>query len=375
MAIGTGGTLTTATGSAIIGSRGSGTLSLSGGGLFNFGSGSFIVGLGAGSSGTVTIDGAGSRLFGTGAAFIAAQGTGVLTLTNGAAFEAASLRLSDNTNAQTGTLNVFSASKVTLTGALTAGANIGTTGIINVDGTGSLITSNGATIGLSGTGILTLTNGGTFNAGSTLRLGTGHSGTLNIGTSGAPGVVVGNVAGGVGTAIVNFNHNDPAYVFSSLISGGTLAVNQIGTGTTILTADNTYTGGTTISAGTLQLGNGGSSGSITGNVTNNGIFAINRSDVFSYGRVISGSGAFQQNGTGTTIFTGANTYTGGTTIAAGSLQLGDGGTSGSIVGNVTNNGTFAINRSDAFSYGGVISGSGAFQQNGTGTTTLTGANT
>ena len=50
-------------------------------------------------------------------------------------------------------------------------------------------------------------------------------------------------------------------------------MNQIGAGTTILTGNNTYTGGTTISAGTLQLGNGGTTGSIVGNVIDNGTLA------------------------------------------------------------------------------------------------------
>src|SRR4030095_4669051 len=110
----------------------------------------------------------------------------------------------------------------------------------------------------------------------------------------------------------------------------------------------------------LQLGTGGTSGSIVGDVVNNGIFAINRSDAFTFGGVISGAGAFQQLGTGSTILTAANSYTGGTTISSGTLQLGSGGTGGSIVGDVINNGTFPINRSDAFTFGGVNSGAGAF---------------
>ncbi len=116
-------------------------------------------------------------------------------------------------------------------------------------------------------------------------------------------------------------------------------------------------------------------GSIAGDVLNDNLFIVNRSDTFTFGGVISGSGAFEQNGTGTTIFTGENTYTGGTTISAGTLQIGDGGTSGSIVGDVLNDSIFAINRSDTFTFGGIISGTGAFEQNGTGTTILTGANT
>jgi autotransporter-associated beta strand protein len=56
-----------------------------------------------------------------------------------------------------------------------------------------------------------------------------------------------------------------------------------------------------------------------------------------------GDGAFMQMGSGTTIFTANNFYTGGTTISAGTLQLGNGGTSGSIIGDVSNQGTLVIN--------------------------------
>src|SRR5262245_8371684 len=74
-------------------------------------------------------------------------------------------------------------------------------------------------------------------------------------------------------------------------------------------------------SGTLQLGNGGASGSILGDLTNNGTFAINRADTFTFGGVISGSGAFAQIGTGTTILSPANTYSGGTAINAGVLAV------------------------------------------------------
>jgi outer membrane autotransporter protein len=150
---------------------------------------------------------------------------------------------------------------------------------------------------------------------------------------------------------------------------------KAGAGTLVLTGANGYTGGTTITAGMLQLGNGGTSGSILGDVLNNGTFAINRSDTYTFGGLISGTGSLTQAGTGATILIGANTYTGGTTISAGMLQLGNGGTSGSILGDVLNNGTFAINRSDIYTFGGVISGTGSFVQMGPGTAVLTGNNT
>ncbi|MFA1013685.1 autotransporter-associated beta strand repeat-containing protein, partial [Pseudomonas tremae] len=66
---------------------------------------------------------------------------------------------------------------------------------------------------------------------------------------------------------------------------------------------------------------------------------LNRSDVLTVGSAISGTGSITQSGTGTTILTGTNTYTGGTTISGGTLQIGNGGTQGSIVGNVVDNAT------------------------------------
>src|SRR5262249_3116076 len=135
-----------------------------------------------------------------------------------------------------------------------------------------------------------------------------------------------------------------------------------------LTGNNTYAGGTTLSAGTLQIGNGGTTGSVVGNVANDATLIVNRSDALPLGGAISGSGTLTQAGTGTTVLTGTNTYAGGTTISAGTLQIGGGGATGSIVGNVADNATLAFNRSDAITFGGVVSGNGALTQLGAGTT-------
>jgi T5SS/PEP-CTERM-associated repeat protein len=118
------------------------------------------LGLGATGRGTVTIDGAGSRLFGTDDVSIAVLGTSAVTLTNGGAFQAANLYLGNNTGAQTGTLNVRSASQATLTNLLIAGNHAN--GIVNVDGPTSLLTSKGGYIGYGGIGTVNLTNGGSL---------------------------------------------------------------------------------------------------------------------------------------------------------------------------------------------------------------------
>lgn len=85
---------------------------------------------------------------------------------------------------------------------------------------------------------------------------------------------------------------------------------------------------------------------------------------------IAGTGSLAKTGDGALVLTGAGTYTGGTTIDSGLLQLGDGGTSGSIVGDVSNSGTLAFNRSDTLVFDGVISGAGNVRQIGTGVTVL-----
>ena len=172
------------------------------------------------------------------------------------------------------------------------------------------------------------------------------------------------------TAALAFNRSN-SLTFGGVISG-TGSVQQTGVGTTILTAANNYSGGTTISSGTLQIGDGGTTGSIAGDVANNAVLAFNRSNGMTFGGAITGTGSVQQNGAGTTILTGASSYTGGTTISAGTLQIGDGGTAGSIAGDVTNNAMLAFNRSNSMTFGGAITGAGSVQQNGAGTTILTG---
>ena len=186
----------------------------------------------------------------------------------------------------------------------------------------------------------------------------------------APG---GGFAGG-GTIDANSFQTTIAQVITG--AGGLTVTDSsgAGTGTVILTGASNYAGGTTISAGTLQLGNGGVTGSIVGNVADNGALAFDRSDVATFAGVVSGTGSLSQIGSGTTILTAENSYAGGTTITAGTLQLGNGGTTGRIVGGVVDNGTLAFDRSDTMPFAGVISGSGAVTQIGSGTTILTADN-
>jgi autotransporter-associated beta strand protein len=204
----------------------------------------------------------------------------------------------------------------------------------------------------AGTGTLTLTGTNTAYPATTVSAGTLQAGATNTFSpnssmnvaSGATldlnsfNQAIGSLAGAgnvtLGSATLTAGGNNNSTVFSGVVSG-TGALTKAGTGTLTLAGANTYTGGTTVSAGTLQLGNGGSSGSIVGDITDNGVVAFDRSDAPVFSHVISGTGAVDITGSGTIVFTGSNTYSGGTTIASGTLALGNGGTSGWISGNVT----------------------------------------
>jgi fibronectin-binding autotransporter adhesin len=351
------GSMWTSTDTIEVGAAGTGTLIVENGGTVNSGGGG-SVGVSAGSSGTVTVTGPGSTWNNTpgGGLNIGSFGVGTLTISNGGT-------VINNT--------AFAAN---------IGNGAGSQGTVIVTGPGSTWSnSSGVNIGASGTGVLTIADGGVVTAaGVSIATNAGSVGTLNIGAApgspaAAPGTLTAaSVAFGAGAGTLNFNHTSASYVFAPAISGAG-AVNVLA-GVTTLTAANTYTGGTTISGGALQLGNGGTSGSIVGNVTDNGALAFNRSDIVTFPGAISGGGSLAQLGPGATILTGANTYTGGTTISAGTLQLGGGAISGSIVGDVADNGALVFNRSDPVTFAGAISGSGSVSQVGSGVTVLTGNN-
>src|SRR5699024_9666635 len=188
----------------------------------------------------------------------------------------------------------------------------------------------------------------TYTGGTTIG-----SGKLQIGDGGKKGSIIGDVADD-GTLIFNRSNN---VTFNGAVDG-TGSLIQAGKGVLTLTGTNTYTGGTAINSGTLRIGDGGSNGSIAGDITNKGSLIFDRSDDAIFRGVISGKGSVTQAGPGALILTGANTYTGGTIISAGRLQVGDNATRGSIAGDVIDNGSLVFDRRDKVVYTGSISGNG-----------------
>ncbi|MGH8157709.1 MAG: autotransporter outer membrane beta-barrel domain-containing protein [Rhodanobacter sp.] len=195
-------------------------------------------------------------------------------------------------------------------------------GVIN--GTGKLILADGTT---------TLTGANTYSGGTELqqgRVNVGYNSTLGTGALAMDdGTTLGFVADGLdvanGISLTGTSGNVDTSSFNETLSGtisGAALLDKEGGGVLTLTGANTYTGTTTISAGTLQLGNGGTTGSIITDVTANGTLAFDRSDDISFGNAISGSGGIHQFGAGRTNLTADNSsFSGATSVTGGALAV------------------------------------------------------
>jgi autotransporter-associated beta strand protein len=163
---------------------------------------------------------------------------------------------------------------------------------------------------------------------------------------------------------------------------GPTSINKSGAGTLTLLTVNNNTGPTVITAGTVQVGNGSTTGNLGfGNVTNNASLVFAQPDDRSINGSITGSGALVQQGAAVLTLTKDSSYTGPTTVSSGTLQVGTGGTTGTLgTGPITNAGTLIINRSGSLTVASGINGTGSpnpanLIKNGPGTLTLGGINT
>jgi autotransporter-associated beta strand protein len=257
----------------------------------------------------------------------------------------------------------------------------------------SIISGSGS-LTKSGTGTLTLTASNTYSGG-TLQLGDGVS---------QNGYIVGNIAD---SAALTFA-NPLAQTFAGVISGGG-SLTKSGAGTLTFSSNNTYSGGTTVSAGAITLASTGAvqDSTVTANTVNGLAFAgagtynlgalagsgslvLNNTAGSSgitlstgangattaFSGVLSGSGSLIKAGTGRLSLSASNTYSGGTTVSGGTLQLGDGILqNGYVAGNITDNGSICFADPSPQTFAGIISGSGNLTKSATGTLTLTGSNT
>ena len=199
------------------------------------------------------------------------------------------------------------------TGGITVanGAALQLSTISTAMGSATPLALNGA--GVSNGGALEMISGtttwtGPITLASAARINS-DSGTLTL--SGAIGGGYGLSIGGAGNTSI------------SSVLGNVASLTKDGAGTLILSNANSYGGGTTISQGTLQLGDGSANnGSVSGNITDNATLAFANPNVQTYSGVISGNGAVSKSGAGTLTLSGVSSY-GATTVNAGQLVIGN----------------------------------------------------
>ena len=154
----------------------------------------------------------------------------------------------------------------------------------------------------------------------------------------------------------------------TIISGASLGLEKVGSGKLTLSGVNTYSGGTTITAGSLEV-NSLATQAIT--IAPSAILTFNPTVDRTFAGAISGNGSVTKIGNNDLTLTGANTYAGGTTVTTGGLI----GTTDSLQGAIANNATVTFRQAADGSYAGVMTGTGALVKESAGNVTLTGTNT
>ncbi|MDP8262821.1 MAG: autotransporter-associated beta strand repeat-containing protein, partial [Candidatus Ancaeobacter aquaticus] len=327
--------------------------------------------------------------------------SGTNTYTGGTTISAGSLQYGasnvlSNSSAVTvsgGTLDIVGYDDTVAAVTLTSGDIVGTTGVL----TGSSYAVESGTIGaiLAGGGALTKTTAGTV----TLVGENTYSGGTTVSGGTLETTVTGGLQGDItNNATVEFIDVMVSITCSSIISG-TGVVIKSAFGETTISGQNTYSGGTLVSGGILK----GTTTSLQGDITNNATVKFSQMGGGTYSSVISGSGALIKSDIGTVTLSGANTYTGATTVSAGSLKYGasnvlsnssaitvSGGTldivnyddtvaavtltSGAITGTsgVLTGSSYAV---ESGTISAILAGVGALTKTAAGTVTLSGANT
>jgi autotransporter-associated beta strand protein/T5SS/PEP-CTERM-associated repeat protein len=403
-------------------------------------------------AGKMTVTGAGSTVTASGVTVVGFFGPGALTIASGAVF-----------NSQGGSEIDTFVPELGLPSVLVTGSgstwNVGGPGLLvgngNTGGPGTLTIANGGTVNstapvaigdFTGTSLMTVTGAGSvLNASSSLTVGDfcgclfgtltiadggvvnspgftgiGPSSTLNLGNGGLAGAINTPAIDNRGQIVANFT--DTLTLAADISGRGSLT--KAGPGTLILTGNSSYRGGTTVTGGTLSITNGNAIGigglalgqgttfqlngsfTLANNITLAGdpAFDVTSGNIATVSGVIadaplSPAGVLEKTGAGTLVLTASETYSGGTVIKAGTLQLGAGGqllstgaltvnaggtfdlnnfnqTVGDLSGDgaiTLGSGTLTAGAANSTVFSGTISGTGGLVKQGTGALTLSGA--
>lgn len=266
-----------------------------------------------------------------------------------------------------GNLNLVMTGSAVLTGQLSAGiqSNAPATSTLSVTTDARITQSLGVAMSIGGGGggtTVNIVNGAVFNgqaaglavfstggemrvttaAGSSINALASNTGSLGLQLqpSTGSGTIVADLsgeisAGGAGIFLrpangsTNITIREGATVSGGQVGLTVLRINSTGA----LDILNLGTISSPLQAasfdGTMRIGNGGTSGAISGNIDNRGVLTFNRSDALTYAQVISGTGGLIKAGAGVLTLSGANTFTGGTTVSQGTLNV-----TGSLAGEI-----------------------------------------
>jgi fibronectin-binding autotransporter adhesin len=246
--------------------------------------------------------------------------------------------------------------------------------------TGSIIVVTNAS-GTPSAGTIRFNNGGSLvnagNAGMSVNLGTNSTvkiinrdgGTTSIGElTGGPGTQIAGPTGGAGTEIWSIGGKNTSVTFAGNFINNAAnefaALTKVGTGTFTLTGTNSGNGTTgptgpvTISAGTLQIGDGNADGTLlSGAIANSAALVFNRPDAYNVSNNITGGGSITIQGGGTETYSGTNSSSGTTTISQGDLVLALSGLMSCPIF-VASGATFDISQDPTFTLNQALSGSG-----------------
>jgi len=370
----------TLSGSGLLTKVGNGTLTLSGSNSHTGGtivSAGQLVGTAASLQGAITNNAAvefaqatsgtyaGSM---TGSGSLAKTGTGTMTLSGSNAYAGGSIvsagRLVGTTTSLQGAITNNAAVEFA---QATSGTYAG-----SMTGSGSLTKS--------GAGTLLLTGSNGFTGGAALNAGTLGVGSANaLGSSGAISFGGGTLqysasnttdySGRFSNAAsqqysIDTNGQNVTLGSNLTSSGGSFT--KLGAGDVTLSGNNSYGGGTVVSAGRLV----GTTASLQGAITNNAAVEFAQATSGTYAGSMTGSGSLTKTGAGTMTLSGSNAYAGGTIVSAGQLV----GTTASLQGAITNNASVAFDQATTGNYSSLMSGSGSLTKLGVGTVWITGSN-
>lgn len=321
-------------------------------------------------SGNLTINTNGQDLTFSNGAAVSSLISGSGTLTKGGG---GTVTLSNDSNSYTGA-TTLSQGTLSFTSIRNVGGGASALGAPTTVANGTIAMGSGV---LGGTMRYTGTTDSSSNRTFSLA-GTTVGNTIEVFSTGNLTITTSNtaVAGAKTLTLQGSSTGVGQFTAPVVNSSGTIALTKNGTGTWILSGNNTYTGATTINAGTLQIGNGDGTGTLSTSsaISNSGTLAFNRTGMVTQGTNfgnISGTGLVANDGTGTLVLGTGSTYTGGTRVTAGTLQMASGATVlGSANGTLTVNGGLVDMNNNSLTVGN-LTGAGGTISGASGARTLT----